>query len=104
MDSARTATDSHAIGNAAHAVARKLLLTGAAVVSLDTGTWTTDRIGAAQWLKGAQPQRTDDIDKALRWADPASAPDVHLTELHEFIDGFGVWLLRELDAALQQST
>lgn len=85
----------------ARAVARKLLLTGAALVSMNTGTWTTDRSRAAQELMAAHPERTHDVERALRWADPRGVAAADRAELRDFVDGFGRWLLRELEAALE---
>ncbi len=87
----------------ARSIARKLLLTGAAIVSLRTGTWTTDRERAAAALVARYPNRKEQIAQAVTWAAPRFDAAVGRTQLLHFLNDFGAWVLDELRRALVES-
>ncbi len=85
------------MGVLARRAARRLLLAGAVVASIEADTWTTSRDRAVDLLTDRHPRRSDDVRRAAGWADPVRVPAVTRQELATFLDEFGGWILQRVD-------
>lgn len=86
----------------ARSAARKLLLTAAAIVSLRSGDWTTDRDRAASTLAVSHPERARQLEQATAWAALRRDASVDPDELGDFLNDFGQWVLTTLQQALDE--
>lgn len=72
----------------ARRISRKTLLAASGIVSIRTGTWTTDRATAAQWWIAHQPAHGNGIELLSRHADRTD--ELPVDELHELLAPDGV--------------
>lgn len=85
------------LAGVARAGARKLLLTCAAIVSAETGGWTTDRHGAAVELSKRHPEHAETLARARAWSDPAATLEVDRPEVERLLGPFADWVVARLD-------
>lgn len=85
----------------ARSAARKLLLTAAAIVSLRSGDWTTNRDRAASALAVSHPERARQLEQATAWAELRPDTSVDRDDLRDFLNDFGPWVLAALQQALE---
>lgn len=85
------------IDELARRAARKLLLACAAILSIETGGWTTDRRTAVEGLAQRHPDLHNRLQQALRWSDPTSVIGTPTEEVEAFLEELGGWVTGRLD-------
>ena len=88
-----TARDSDEVKSVCRSIARKVLLAAASLTSVVTSTWTTDRQRAAAAIVEHYPDWAEQSALAVRWT---TAPTGEASNVRAFLDGFAVWVAREL--------